>query len=133
MQATRAYGAEVRLGHTLVDECIAEARAWAAEHDAVFVPPFDDRRIIAGQGTLGLELVDEAPDAGVVLVPVGGGGLLAGVAVALRARMPGVRIVGVEAAGAASMRASLDAVRAHRLSTRCGPSPTASPSSRRRR
>lgn len=109
VQATRAYGAEVRLGHVLVDDCIAEAEAWADEHGGVFVPPFDDRRIIAGQGTLGLELVDEAPEAGVVLVPVGGGGLLAGVAVALRARLPRARIIGVEAAGAASMRASLDA------------------------
>ncbi len=109
VQATRAYGADIRLGHVLVDDCIAEARAWAAANGGIFVPPFDDPRIIAGQGTLGLELVDEAADAGVVLVPVGGGGLLAGVAVALRARAPDVRIVGVEASGAASMRASLDA------------------------
>ncbi|MCU1499618.1 MAG: threonine ammonia-lyase [Acidimicrobiales bacterium] len=109
VQATRAYGAEIRLGHVLVDDCITEAKAWAAEHGARFVPPFDDPAIIAGQGTIGLELAEEAPHAGVVLVPVGGGGLLAGVAVALRARRPGVRIIGVEAAGAASMRASLDA------------------------
>ncbi len=106
--ATRAYGAEIRLGHVLVDDCIAEAKVWAHEHGARFVPPFDDPAVIAGQGTVGLELVDEAPEAGVVLVPVGGGGLLAGVAVALRARRPGIRIVGIEAAGAASMRASLD-------------------------
>lgn len=109
VQATRGYGAEIRLGHVLVDDCITEAKAWATEHGGRFVPPFDDPQIIAGQGTLGLELADEAPGAGVVLVPVGGGGLLAGVAVALRARLPGIRIIGVEAAGAASMRASLDA------------------------
>lgn len=109
VQATRAYGAEVRTGHVLVDDCIAEARTWAAEQGARFVPPFDDPAIIAGQGTLGLEVAEEAPDAGVVLVPVGGGGLLAGVAVALRALRPGIRIIGVEASGAASMRASLDA------------------------
>jgi len=109
VQATRAYGADIRLGHVLVDDCIGEAKVWAAEHGGRFVPPFDDPQIIAGQGSLGLELADEAPEAGVVLVPVGGGGLLAGVAVALRARMPGVRIIGVEASGAASMRASLDA------------------------
>jgi threonine dehydratase len=110
VQATRAYGAEVHLGHALVDDCIDEARAWAAAHGAVFVPPFDHPAVIAGQGTLGLEVVEEAPGAGVVLVPVGGGGLLAGVAVAVRARLPGARVVGVEAAGAASMRASLDAL-----------------------
>lgn len=109
VQATRAYGAEIRLGHVLVDDCIDEAKAWAHEHDGVFVPPFDHPAVIAGQGTLGLELADEAPEAGVVLVPVGGGGLLAGVAAALRARRPDVRVIGVEAAGAASLRASLDA------------------------
>ena len=109
VQATRGYGAEIRLGHELVDECIEEAREWAEQHGATFIPPFDHPSIIAGQGTLGLEVAEEAPEAGVILVPVGGGGLLAGVAVALRARRPGVRIVGVEASGAASMRASLDA------------------------
>jgi threonine dehydratase len=109
IQATRAYGAEVRLGHVLVDDCIEDARAWAHDHGARFVPPFDDPEVIAGQGTVGLEIADEVPDAGVVLVPVGGGGLLAGIAVALRATRPDVRIIGVEAAGAASLRASLDA------------------------
>jgi threonine dehydratase len=108
VQATKSYGADIRLGHVLVDDCIDDAKAWAAEHGAVFVPPFDDPAIIAGQGTLGLELAEEAPEAGVVLVPVGGGGLLAGVAAALRAVRPDVRVIGVEAAGAASMRASLD-------------------------
>jgi threonine dehydratase len=111
VQATRDYGAEVRFGPVLVDDCIVEARDFAAAHGAVFVPPFDDPRIIAGQGTLGLEVAEEAPEARTVLVPVGGGGLLAGVAVALRARRPDIRIVGVEASGAASMRASLDAGR----------------------
>jgi threonine dehydratase len=109
VQATKAYGAEIRLGHTLVDDCITEAKDWADEHGGVFVPPFDHPQVIAGQGTVGLEIAEEAPDAGVVLVPVGGGGLLAGIAVALRAKRPDVRIIGVEAAGAASLRASLDA------------------------
>lgn len=111
VEATRGYGAEIRLGHEVVDDCIEEARLWAQEHGGQFIPPFDHPSIIAGQGTLGLEVAEEAPEAGVVLVPVGGGGLLAGVAVALRARRPDVRIIGVEAAGAASMRASLDAFR----------------------
>lgn len=111
VQATRDYGAEVRFGPPIVDDCITEAKAFAGASGATFVPPFDDPRIIAGQGTLGLELVDEETSAQTVLVPVGGGGLLAGVAVALRARRPDIRIVGVEADGAASMRSSLAAGR----------------------
>lgn len=111
VQATRDYGAEVVLGGASVDDCLALARAHAAEHGAVLVPPFDDAAVVAGQGTVGLELAAELePIAGqrpTVLVPTGGGGLIAGVAVALRARMPGVRIVGVEAEGAASVLASL--------------------------
>ena len=80
MAATRAYGAEVRLEGEVVDDCIALAQAFAAETGAVYVPPFDDPEVIAGQGTIGLELAEEAPEAEVVVVPVGGGGLLAGVA-----------------------------------------------------
>ena len=109
VQATKAYGAEIHLGHALVDDCITEAQAWAEARGATFVPPFDHPAVIAGQGTVGLEIAREVPEAGVVLVPVGGGGLLAGIAVALRSLRPDVRIVGVEAAGAASLRASLDA------------------------
>jgi len=107
VQATRSYGAEVRLGHEVVDDCIVEALAHAAETGAVWVPPFDDPRIIAGQGTIGLEIAEQAPEVATVLVPVGGGGLLAGTAAALKAVRPEVRIVGVEAAGAASMVTSL--------------------------
>ena len=109
--ATRGYGAEVRLVGEFVDDCIAAALEHAQATGAVFVPPFDDPLIIAGQGTVGLELAEEAPDAEVVVVPVGGGGLIAGVATALALTRPGVRIVGVEAAGASAMRASLDAGR----------------------
>lgn len=111
VQATRAYGAEIRFGPALVDECITEAKAWAAEHQACFVPPFDDRLVIAGQGTLGLEVLEEAPEAATILVPVGGGGLLAGVAAAVKAVRPDIQVIGVEAAGAASLRASLNAGR----------------------
>lgn len=109
--ATRAYGAEVHLGHHLVDDCIEDARSWAQAHGGVFVPPFDDPRVLAGQGTLGLEVLEEAPESTTVVVPVGGGGLVAGVAAAVKARRPDVRVVGVEAAGAASMVASLAAGR----------------------
>ena len=112
IEATRAYGATVRLAGTTVDDALAVARADAADGSAHLVPPFDDPLVIAGQGTIGLELATEAPTIETVLVPVGGGGLLAGIAVALRALRPEVRIVGVEAAGAAAMRASLDTGRA---------------------
>lgn len=115
LEATRAYGAEVRLAGETVDDCIVMAKSFADESGARYVPPFDDPLIIAGQGTLGLELAEEAPQAEVVLVPVGGGGLISGVAVALAATRPGVRVVGVEAEGAASMAASLSAGRCVRL------------------
>jgi threonine dehydratase len=108
VEATRAYGAEVRLGGDTVDDCVVEATLYANETGAFYVPPFDDLLVIAGQGTVGLELVEEAPDAGVVVVPVGGGGLISGIATAVKARCPSVQVIGVEAAGAPTMRAALD-------------------------
>jgi threonine dehydratase len=107
--ATRGYGATVRLGGDAVDDCIALARRYAAEHGAVYVPPFDDPDVIAGQGTVGLEVADEAPGAEVIVVPTGGGGLLAGVAAALAPARGRVRVIGVEAAGAPTMTAALGA------------------------
>ncbi len=109
VEATRAYGADVHLEGIGVDECLALAKAAASDGNAVYVPPFDDPLIIAGQGTVGLELAAEAPEAEVVVVPVGGGGLISGVATALAHTRRSVRVIGVEAEGAASMRASLDA------------------------
>jgi threonine dehydratase len=112
VEATRAYGASVRLEGELVDDCLALAKAFAEERGAVFVPPFDDPEVIAGQGTVGLELLEEAPDAEVVVVPVGGGGLLAGVAAAVALAGEGggrPRVVGVEAAGAPTLTAALAA------------------------
>jgi threonine dehydratase len=109
VQATRSYGAEVRLEGGVVDDSMAAAKAFAAECGAVFVPPFDDPLIIAGQGTVGLELANEAPEAEVVVVPVGGGGLVAGVATALANTRRGCKVIGVEAAGAPSMANSLAA------------------------
>src|SRR2546426_3069098 len=111
VQATRAYGADVELCGLVFDDALAAARAHAERTGAVFVSPFDDRAVIAGQGTLGVELAQQAPEAATFVVSVGGGGLIAGVAAALRARRPGCRIVGVEAEGAASMRAALAAGR----------------------
>jgi threonine dehydratase len=77
VEATRSYGATVRLEGEVVDECIVAAQQLAAETGAVYVPPFDDGEVIAGQGTIGLELMEEAPEAEAIVVPTGGGGLLA--------------------------------------------------------
>jgi threonine dehydratase len=115
VEATRGYGADLVLKGDTVDDCIGLAQRFAAEHGADFVPPFDDPLIIAGQGTIGLELASEAPAAETVVVPIGGGGLIAGIAAALAKLRPEVRVVGVEAAGAASMQASLAAGRCVRL------------------
>jgi threonine dehydratase len=115
VDATRSYGAEVRLEGEAVDDCIVAAQAWAAIHGAVWVPPFDDPDIIAGQGTLGLEVLEQAPEAEAVVIPVGGGGLLAGAAAAIKLTRPGVRVIGVEAAGAPTLTAALAAGRPVRL------------------
>jgi threonine dehydratase len=113
--ATRAYGAEVRFIDGAVDDCLTAAQEFADEVGRVLVHPFDHRDIIAGQGTLGLELAEQAPQLKTVLVPVGGGGLISGVAVAMRAALPDLRIIGVQAAGAASIAPSLAAGRPLRL------------------
>ena len=106
VEATRAYGAEVRFAGDTVDDCIAAARTAAEEAGAVFVHPFDHPLVIAGQGTVGLEVADEAPAAETVVVPVGGGGLISGIGVALAG---GPRVLGVQPEGAAAMVASLEA------------------------
>jgi threonine dehydratase len=109
VDATRAYGATVRLVGEFYDDAMVAARHYADEHELVVVPPFDHALVIAGQGTIGLELLEEAPDAGTVVVPVGGGGLISGIAAALRLSGHRAHIVGVQAAGAAAMKASLAA------------------------
>jgi threonine dehydratase len=108
VQATRDYGAEVRLVGATLDESLAAARVFTAEEGAHFVPPFDDRAVMAGQATLGLELDEQTPPDTTFVVSVGGGGLAGGVAAALGHRRPGVRVVGVEAEGACAMREALD-------------------------
>ena len=107
VEATQAYGASVVDGGETIDDCISAAREFAVQTGAEYIPPFDDPLVIAGQGTVGLELLSEAPEAEVVVVPVGGGGLISGIAVALAQRTPRIRIVGVEPTGAASMAAAL--------------------------
>ncbi|HEY3065664.1 MAG TPA: threonine ammonia-lyase [Methylomirabilota bacterium] len=105
--SARRYGAEVILAGGNFDEAYAHACAVAEQHGGVFVHPFDDDRIIAGQGTLGLELLDQRPDVDAVIVPVGGGGLIGGVATAVKERRPAVRVIGVEASALPAMRRSL--------------------------
>jgi threonine dehydratase len=96
VSAVRSFGGEVHLHGDSVDECVAAARERATESDAVFVHPFDDPDIIIGQATLGLELLEDVPDLATVIVPVGGGGLISGVAGVLKAARPEVRVVGVQ-------------------------------------
>jgi threonine dehydratase len=98
--AVREYGGDVRLVDGMLEDAFAAARAEAGER--VFVHAFDDPLVIAGQGTVGLELTDQVPEVGLVVVPVGGGGLVSGVALAVRKAHPGVRIVGVRAEAAAA-------------------------------
>ena len=108
-KATRGYGAEVRFTGTTIDECLVAAREYADETGAVLVHPFDHPDIVAGQATCGLEIMEQCPDVRTIVVPTGGGGLLAGIAAAVKAERPDVRVVGVQAEGAASYAASLSA------------------------
>jgi threonine dehydratase len=109
--ATREYGAEVRLHGQVVDETLAAAKEYAAETGAVFIHPFDHPDIVAGQGTVGLEILEQCPEVRTVVVGVGGGGLIAGIAVAVKALRPDVRVIGVQAEGAAAYPPSLAAGR----------------------
>jgi threonine dehydratase len=99
VDATRHYGAEVELTGPAIEEALEAAQAYVAEHGATLVHPFEDPRVIAGQGTIGLELADQVPAVETVVIPIGGGGLASGIALALRAVKPGLRIVGVQAEG----------------------------------
>jgi threonine dehydratase len=109
IEGARGYGAEVLFAGTTSGDRKAHAEALAAERGLTIVPPFDHPWIIAGQGTAGLEILDQAPDIGAVFVPVGGGGLISGVSTAIKSVNPAVRIIGVEPEGAAKMSRSLAA------------------------
>ena len=109
VEGARSFGAEVIFEGTTSSERRARAEAEAAARGLTMVPPFDHEWIIAGQGTVGLEILEQCPDVAAVVVPIGGGGLAAGVAAAIKQTRPGVKVIGVEPAGAAKMRASLDA------------------------
>ena len=107
----RRLGADVRIVGRSQDEAQLEVDRLVAEEGLVMVPPFDDPAVVAGQGTLGLEIMDDMPDAATVLVPLSGGGLAAGVAAAVKARAPAARVIGLTMERGAAMKASLDAGR----------------------
>jgi threonine dehydratase len=109
VEGAKAYGAEVQFAGTTSADRRTRAEEVAAERGLTMVPPFDDPWIIAGQGTVGLEILEQCPSVGTVYVEVGGGGLIAGVAAAIKQSHPGVRIVGVEPEGAPKMTRSLAA------------------------
>ncbi|MFZ4855270.1 MAG: threonine ammonia-lyase [Desulfuromonadaceae bacterium] len=111
VQATRDYGSEVVLTGRNFDEACAAAIAAQQVSGALFVHPFDDELVMAGQGTIALEILEELPDLRNIIIPVGGGGLISGMAAALRERAPHVRIIGVESMAAPSMSASFAARR----------------------
>jgi threonine dehydratase len=109
VEGVKRYGGEVIFAGTTSLERQRRAEAEAAARGLTIIPPFDHPMVIAGQGTLALEMLEQVPDAGTVYVPMGGGGIIAGVATAVKLSRPDVRVVGVEPVGAAKMRAALDA------------------------
>jgi len=113
--ATKAYGAAVRLSGSTVDESLTMAATFAAETGAILIHPFDHPDIIAGQGTVGLEVLEQCPDVRTVVVCTGGGGLVSGIAVAVKGQRPDVRVVAAQASGAAAFPSSLAAGRPVRL------------------
>jgi threonine dehydratase len=108
VEATQGYGAEVVLHGEVWDDAYARSLEIMRERNLTYIHPFDDPLLIAGQGCVGLEFIEDVPDLDVVLVPIGGGGLIAGCAMAIKAVNPNVRIIGIEAAGAPGMKRSLE-------------------------
>jgi threonine dehydratase len=106
--ATRSYGAEVVLTGTSFDEAAAHARKLQEEHGFTYVHAFDDELVIAGQGTIGWEIVEDLPTATVIVVPIGGGGIISGIAIAAKNLLPNIRIVGVQAAQCSPMKDSIE-------------------------
>ena len=111
IEATRAYGAEVVLHGSIWDEANERAKQLVAERGYTYIHPFDDLQLIGGQGTVGLEIAQDWPEVDVVVVPIGGGGLISGISMAMKAHNPNVRIIGVESSGAPGMKNSVDAGR----------------------
>ena len=117
VEATKKYGAEVCLVEGVYDDAYQKALQLKEEKGYTFVHPFDDENVIAGQGTIGLELLEELPDVDVVIVPVGGGGLISGVAFAIKSLKPNVKVYGVQASGAPSMLNSITNQKIERLNS----------------
>lgn len=117
VEATKSYGAEVCLVKGTYDDAYEKAISLVEEKNMTFIHPFDDEMVIAGQGTIGLEILDQLPDLDAVIVPVGGGGLISGVAFAIKSLRPEVKVYGVQAAGAASM---LNAMKKKKIETLAG-------------
>ncbi|HVQ40642.1 MAG TPA: threonine ammonia-lyase [Vicinamibacterales bacterium] len=109
VDATRGYGAEVVLHGSIWDEANDKAKQLVEQHGYTYIHPFDDRQLMTGQGTVGLEIAKDWPDVDVAVVPIGGGGLISGIAMALKAHNPKVRIIGVESSDGPAMKRSIDA------------------------
>ena len=120
VKATRSYGANVVLHGTVYDEAFAEAQRIQAEQQLTFIHPFNDPLVIAGQGTIGLEILEDLPDVEAVVVPIGGGGLIAGIALAVKQVRPQVKVIGVQTKNMPSMA---QAVAQNKIVT-CNGSPT---------
>jgi threonine dehydratase len=111
IEATRGYGAEVVLHGRIWDEANEKARQLVRDRGYTYIHPFDDEQLIAGQGTLGLEIIRDWPAVDAVIVPIGGGGLISGVALAVKSCKPSARVVGVESSGAPAMKNSVESGR----------------------
>jgi len=107
--ATKGYGAEIVLHGTIWDEANEKAKELVRTEGLTYVHPFDDEQLIAGQGTLGLEIVEDWPEVEAVIVPIGGGGLISGVAMAVKSYNPKIRVIGVESSDGPAMKASIEA------------------------
>ena len=115
VDATQSYGADVLLHGDVYDQSYSKAIALAEENDYAFIHPFDDYDVICGQGTIGIEVLEELPDVDEILVPIGGGGLISGIALIAKTINPKVKIIGVVPTGANSMKISVDERRVTRL------------------
>ena len=117
VEATKSYGAEVCLVEGVYDDAYKKALSLRDEEGYTFIHPFEDEDVICGQGTIGIELLDQLPELDAVIVPIGGGGLISGIAYTLKTLKPEVKVYGVQAAGAPSMKGSIDAGEIKELSS----------------
>ena len=115
IEATKNYGAEICLVEGVYDDAYKRAIELRDEHGYTFIHPFDDEDVIAGQGTIGLEIMDQKKDIDTVIVPIGGGGIISGIAFAIKSLNPNIKVYGVQAAGAPSMKNSVEHKKIERL------------------